>query len=43
MVEILDSPNFRSCGPDSILVVGSTVSWMDPLVAYLRDDYLLEN
>ena len=42
-IEILDSPSSRICGPDSICATGSTTSWMDLLVAYLRDDYLPED
>jgi hypothetical protein len=39
-IEILDSLSFRSCAPNSIFAAGFGASWMDPLVAYLRDDYL---
>ncbi len=42
-VEVLDSPSFQSCGSDTISTSGSGSSWMDPLVAYLRDNHLPED
>ena len=39
-IEILDSLSFRSCAPNNIFAASSGASWMDPLVAYLQDDYL---
>ncbi len=43
-VEVLNAPSSRICGPDSICTTSSVASWMDPLVAYLReDDYLLKD
>ena len=42
-IEILDSLSSRNCGLDSSCTTGSTTNWMDPLVAYLGEDYLLKD
>ncbi len=39
-VEILNAPSSQIVNPDNVCTTGSVTSWMDPLIAYLRDDYL---
>ena len=40
-MEILNALSSRIIGSNSVCITGSATSWMDPLIAYLRDDYLL--
>ena len=42
-IEILDSPSFRDCNSSIVHTMGFEASWMDPFMAYLRDDSLPED
>uniref|UniRef100_A0A2N9H9C9 Integrase catalytic domain-containing protein n=1 Tax=Fagus sylvatica TaxID=28930 RepID=A0A2N9H9C9_FAGSY len=42
-VEVLNSPSSQDCDSDILCTVNPVASWMDPLIAYLQNDQLLED
>ena len=42
-VEVLNSPSSRAVDSDMVCTMSLVASWMDPLMAYLRDDQLPED
>ena len=42
-VEVLNSPSSQDVDSDILCTISPVASWMDPLIAYLQNDQLLED